>query len=456
MQSRLLLVQVNSTVLEQDRWPILNQFGTCERRQWSNSAPLALEESTSRLVVVDAVPCTPDSTSFFLWLASHPVDSPVLVILPESVDQDLLKKVTEVADDFLLWPTQQGELEFRIARIMGPRVSDAECAQEMLLRELGLANLVGRSPSFNQAVEQSKLFAGSDAPVLISGETGTGKELFAHAIHTLSRRRNGAFIPVDCGSIPEHLAEDELFGHHRGAFTDARTERKGLAAMADGGTLFLDEVDALSLANQAKFLRFLQEGTYRALGADRLSQAKVRAIAATNGSMEDLVQQRQFRSDLYFRLNVLRLRLPPLRERTGDISLLAKHFLRSESSSIGGRDKVFSRAALRKLESYAWPGNVRELFNAVQRACLCSSGPQITPADISLCCEEMTRFAGANTPAPFRSAKQSAVEEFERGYLKDLLARHDGNITLAAREAGKDRRAFGKLAKKYGILSRSA
>src|SRR5262249_3391934 len=161
------------------------------------------------------------------------------------------------------------------------------------------------------------------------------------AIHALSKRKNGPFVPLDCASVPEHLAEDELFGHARGAFTDAHRERKGLAAVADGGTLFLDELDALSLVNQAKLLRFLQEGTYRALGADRFTEVTVRTIAATNSSVEEQVSHRQFRSDLYFRLNVLRLHLPPLRERPGDISLLAKYFLRVRCGSLQCERKVF-------------------------------------------------------------------------------------------------------------------
>ena len=212
---------------------------------------------------------------------------------------------------------------------------------------------------------------------------GLVKSYSPHAIHSLTNRRNGPFIPLDCGTLPEQLAENELFGHRRGAFTDAHADQKGLAGMADGGTLFLDEIDALSLVNQSKLLRFLQEGTYRSLGSDRFSSADVRVIAASNRSLEECIEQQQFRRDLYFRLNVLRLHLPPLRERHSDVSLLATRFLQEECAAGKSEQKFFSRLALRKLESHNWPGNVRELLNTVQRAFVSCPGAQIMPNHIA-------------------------------------------------------------------------
>jgi DNA-binding NtrC family response regulator len=263
---------------------------------------------------------------------------------------------------------------------------------------------------------------------------------------------------VDCGSLPEQLAENELFGHCRGAFTDAHKDQRGLAAMAEDGTLFLDEVDALSPANQAKLLRFLQEGTYRALGAEHFSRSNARVIAASNRCIEDRVQQGQFRSDLYFRLNVLRLHLPPIRERRADISLLARHFLENECAAERMR-KSFSPAALRKLEAHHWPGNARELFNAVQRATVCCRGHLIMPEDIVLSNEvlsnETAGDAGVVANESFRCARRQAIEQFERGYVEQLMTRHSGNVTQAARDAGKERRSFGKLVKKYSLSPRS-
>jgi DNA-binding NtrC family response regulator len=223
----------------------------------------------ARLILPHVVAETPKAISFFEWLRENPIQTPVLAILPESSGQELWSTVSDVVDDFVLWPPRDGELNQRIARILDRQSGEQERIRKSLGNELALARLVGTHPTFRRSIDQVPLFAASEVPVLVEGETGTGKELFAHAIHSLSRRRDGPFIPLDCGTLPEQLAENELFGHRRGAFTDAYADQKGLAAMADGGTLFLDEIDSLSLANQARLLRFLQEGTYRALGSER-------------------------------------------------------------------------------------------------------------------------------------------------------------------------------------------
>ena len=377
---------------------------------------------------------------------------PVLAVLPCDCSDTALSLVTATAADFLFSPVREDELRLRITRLLGAQPSEMEDVQSRLREELGLRQMVGAHPEFLLAVQQTLLSSKSDAPVLITGETGTGKELFAHAIHSLSRRCNGPFIPLDCGTLPEHLAENELFGHRRGAYTDAHADQKGLAAMADGGILFLDEIDALSPANQAKLLRFLQEGTYRALGSDRITQSNIRIIAATNRPIEEAVRQRQFRNDLYFRINVLRLNLPPLRRRKNDISVLARHFLAHEFTDCS---LVFSSAALRKLESYHWPGNVRELLNAVQRAAVCCSGPQILPRHIVFGAEAELQAASSDGISTFRAAKQAVIESFEKSYVEELLVRFQGSVTRAAHEAGKERRAFGRLVKKYGISSAS-
>lgn len=403
-----------------------------------------------QLVLVHAAPDTKKANQFFHWLRNNPVHSPVLAILPAS-SESLLREVSHVVDDFMLDPPSPEELNLRITRLLENRNSLQKQFHTTLEDELILDQMVGKHPSFQQAVQQIRLFGESDASILITGETGTGKELFAHAIHSLSHARKGPFIPVDCGALPDHLAENELFGHRRGAFTDAHSDQKGLAAMAEGGTLFLDEVDSLSLANQAKLLRFLQERSYRALGADRYTRANVRVIAATNRCIEQAVRQKEFRNDLYFRLSVLRLNLPSLRERRSDVSLLALHFLANECPK--GR-KSLSASALRKLENYTWPGNIRELFNTMQRAIVCAPGPQILPEHLLFNPDVLDTGDPAGSPSlkgGFKSAKRQMIEQFERSYIEQLLAKHEGNVTRAAREAGKERRAFGKLVKKYGI-----
>lgn len=389
--------------------------------------------------------------AFFHWLGGLADRVPVLAVLPPSVHHDVLFAASEIADDFLFSPLREEELHLRLARMLSPHADARNLLRQSLQEEIGLAQLVGRHPTFLQAIEKARLFSSSVAPVLISGETGTGKELFAHAIHSLSGRRGGPFIPADCGTLPESLAENELFGHSRGAFTDAHVDQKGLAGMAAHGTLFLDEIDTLSLSAQAKLLRLLQEGSYRSLGADRFTRADVRIISATNRPIEECVRLKQFRSDLYFRLNVLRLELPPLRERSGDVSLLARHFAASPSFIPDGQSKTISPSALRKLEAHSWPGNVRELFNTIQRALVYSPGPEIHASHLALESEAEDRSFANRPDINFQSAKKQVLEKFEREYTLQLLARHGGNVTHAALEAGKERRAFGRMVKKYGI-----
>lgn len=453
MSPEVLLLAGSSTELLPVCLSVMQAQGRCVRRTFDDAALDTVGREGFQLLIVYASGTDNSASDFFVRLLHHNLPIPVLAILPESANGQLRQSVLDVTDDFLFCPLREGELSLRVERILKTRPSVREHVLKTLQSEMGRSNLVGKHESFLRAVESVTLLAASKAPVLITGETGTGKELFAHAIHSMSDRQSGPFIPLDCGVLPEHLAENELFGHCRGAFTDAHTETKGLVALADGGTLFLDEIDALSLANQAKLLRFLQDGSFRALGAERFRRANVRIIAATNRAMEDCVRQRQFRSDLYFRINVLRLQLPPLRERRDDVSLLAGYFLAGEC---GAAQKFFSPAALCRLERYHWPGNVRELFNIVQRAAASCPGSQITAAHLSFDGDPMQPPVAASVPKPFHDAKQHAIQEFERSYIEQLLARHQGNITRAARETGKERRALGKLVKKYGLLSRSA
>jgi transcriptional regulator with GAF, ATPase, and Fis domain len=362
---------------------------------------------------------------------------------------------------------------------------------DKLNREVALAKLIGQHPAFLAVVHKIPLVASAPSPALILGETGTGKELCARAIHHLSRRRHAPFIPVDCGALPDYLLENELFGHVRGAFTDAHRDQRGLVAMAEGGTLFLDEVDSLAPTAQGKLLRLLQEGTYKPLGADRFLSADVRIVAATNCDLEHLVAARRLRSDLYFRLNVLRLVMPPLRERRSDIPQLAHHFVQQACVEAGVPRKLLAPDALDKLVQAPWPGNVRELLNVIQRAVVFAEGATIQsqhvtmadpPALLPPASTSPTQVASepqssgslppeasasAPTEAPaetpgaavhdgsFRAARARALEAFERTYVETLLHKHNGNVTHSAREAKKDRRAFGRLMKRYQIDRRT-
>jgi two-component system, NtrC family, response regulator GlrR len=288
-----------------------------------------------------------------------------------------------------------------------------------------------------------------DAPVLIEGETGTGKELAARSIHYGSARRDGPFVPVNCGAIPDALVENELFGHKRGAYTDARNDQTGLVALAGCGTLFLDEVDSLSSKAQVTLLRFLQDHHYRPLGGNDTRVADVRLITATNANLERLAERNVFRRDLYYRLNLLYVRMPSLRERGYDSVLLANHFLRQCAARFG-LDKRLDKATQDWFVRYHWPGNVRELENLVCREYLLADEPLIhisSPAasqDVGVLGSHLSKLG-------FAAAKGRAIAEFERRYLTDALAAAGGNVTRAARLAQKERRAFGKLLKKYGV-----
>ena len=408
------------------------------------------------LVVANAVAGGLKVKEFFLWLRSNPVSAPIFAILPTD-DGALLREATETVDDFLLWPIRPDELKTRVARLLGPQSQELTDIQTTLAAEIGLGQLVGKDPVFLGALAQVSLFGACDAPVLLTGETGTGKELAARVTHLLSKRQRGPFIPVDCGALPDHLFENELFGHARGAFTDARTDQKGLVSLAQGGTLFLDEIDSLSLSAQSKLLRLLQERVYRPLGSEVFKQAEVRVIAATNRNLEELVELKVFRSDLYFRINVLRIRMPALRERRTDIALLCRHFIDEICKANDLPRKVLSPASASKLEKYTWPGNIRELYNTMQRAVLCSPGTQIAASAVLPDSTGNSGQPGICETAclGFRNAKLRAIQRFEREYVKELMDKHKGNITQAAREACKDRRSFGRLAQKYRIACAS-
>jgi DNA-binding NtrC family response regulator len=450
MTHHLLVIEQTPSVIRNylDCASVPGMHLRCESTQWDSLLFDGLSQCKAELILAVAVPPPDRAISLFKWLKDHQISTPTLAILSDEVNEETLRDVYQSVDDFMLWPIHKDELRYRLKRILGSERDTVESVHSRLTESIGLSQLVGKDPAFIQSIEMARLIVKSDLPVLITGETGTGKELFARAIHHLSKRRNFPFIAVDCGAIPDHLFENELFGHVRGAFTDAHSEQKGLIAMASGGTLFLDEVDALSLNAQAKLLRLLQERTYKPLGADRFVEAKINIITATNRPIEHCVREKQFRNDLYFRLNVLRLELPPLIKRRSDIQLLARHFLQRQGANEPVR-KSFSPAALRKLDMYDWPGNVRELLNVVQRAAVFSEGSYILPHHIAIDDSGTTDEASEN----FRLARSRAIEAFEKRYVEDLLNKHKGNITRAAVEAGKDRRAFGRLKKKYKIES---
>ncbi|MBI3900056.1 MAG: sigma-54-dependent Fis family transcriptional regulator [Gammaproteobacteria bacterium] len=314
--------------------------------------------------------------------------------------------------------------------------------------------MIGQSTVFLDTLALISKIGRCDAPVLIEGETGTGKELAARAIHYGSARREGPFIPVNCGAIPDALIENELFGHKQGAYTDARRDHEGLVGNAQNGTLFLDEIDALTPKAQVTLLRFLQDQQYRPLGGADVRHASVRIVAASNADIDVLVERGNFRSDLLFRIRLMALKLPPLRQRSGDAALLANHFLHACVARFGP-EKIINPETLQWFERYSWPGNVRELENLICREYLLADGNNICIQPPALLNGERRvrsdrRRLSFETDS-FHQAKNKAIAEFERRYLEAVLLVTEGNVTRAASMVGKERRAFGKLLKKYGI-----
>jgi len=356
---------------------------------------------------------------------------------------NLAEQLIPELDDFFCCPIRELEWGPRIRRLL-------PAPEPKVLRrgELKLDSLIGESEVFLSAIEKVPRLANSDATVLITGETGTGKELFARAMHYNGARRENPFVPLNCGALPDHLFENELFGHARGAYTDAAQAQTGLLAEAEGGTLFLDEVDTLSKSAQTKLLRFLQDREYRPLGASRSIQANVRTISATNADLRELVSTQSFREDLFHRLNILTVDVPALRSRKDDIPRLARHFLTRYAGQYERRKMALSRAALCKLERYAWPGNVRELENLMHRAVVIAPSDVLQAQDIELRGLERPEELERGT---LQAAKARVIREFERSYLSHLLSTSQGNVSQAARAAGTDRRALQRMIRKHGL-----
>ena len=333
------------------------------------------------------------------------------------------------ADDFLLAPLSLYDMRLRVNRLVRhftEREDSVRDSQSNLISQLGMQQFIGSSPAFVRSIEKIPRIASFDATVLIMGNTGTGKEMCARAIHYLSPRAKSPFVPVNCGSIPPELFENEMFGHETGAYTDARQSRRGLVAEAEGGTLFLDEVDSLPLAAQVKILRFLQDKQYRPLGTTHYRQANTRLIAASNQDLQQKVREHTFREDLYYRLKVISLSLPALRERPEDIAPLALHFLRMSGIEYHCEATQLSQDSIEKLREYNWPGNVRELENVIRQAALTVSGMMIRARDIVLATD--TPPPSASAIEPLKAAKARVVENFATATSARRRARRERTV----------------------------
>jgi DNA-binding NtrC family response regulator len=381
---------------------------------------------------------------------------PVIVITAFATIESAVAAIKEGAFDYLPKNFSVDQLQVAVERALRQRRLQVENRnlREQLQETLGLENIIGRSPAMTRVFELVKKAARSEANILILGESGTGKELIARAIHANSPRAAQPFVPVDCASLPENLLESELFGHEKGAFTDAARSKPGLFETAHRGTLFLDEIAELALTLQSKLLRAIQERQIRRVGGTTQIDVDVRLVSATNRNLREAVAERRFREELYYRVNVIAIELPPLRERAGDVRLLVHAFLKRYGQ---GRVTRIDDDALDALEAYGWPGNVRELQNVVERACALADADTVRRRDLPDYVVEARALPAAAPPAALgagrtlQEARDHWMQSLESAYLRDLLDRHGGNVSSAAKAAGIDRKTFHRLASKYGI-----
>jgi two-component system response regulator HydG len=379
---------------------------------------------------------------------------PMIVIDPQPSVDRARACLQAGAGDYLDIRRVEADLEEALARLLS--VSRRRAAEEVLRRAVerpySFDDFLGESPAMRQVYSIIERVASSSVDVLVTGETGTGKELVARSTHVRSRRGAGPFVPVDCGAIPDMLMESELFGHERGAFTGADARRMGLVEFADGGTLFLDEVGELPLPLQAKLLRVLQERRIRRVGARQENAVDVRVVAATSRNLDQMVERGEFRRDLFYRINVVRIDLPPLRSRGDDIGLLAEFFANRAAQEMGRSIGGLSTDVYQVLRSYSWPGNVRELQNVVRRAIAMTrstvAGVDDLPDDVVAAAG---RAAGDAEAVGYFAQRAEHIARFERQYLTDLLTRHLGDVSAAAREARLPRGTLYRLMKGHGL-----
>jgi DNA-binding NtrC family response regulator len=382
----ILLVEDRDSLREMLRTTLESEGYDVEEAADGRIAVDALSKRRFQAVITDLKLPHASGQDVLVSAREQDPDLPVVLMTAFGTLEDAVDAMREGAYDFLAKPVDPDHLLLLLDRALERRRLQLE---NVLLRRsfaerLGFPKILGESPALIAVSRQLQKVAPTDATVLLEGESGTGKELFARAVHHLSPRRDRPFVALNCAAIPENLLENELFGHERGAFTGADRAQSGRLELADGGTLFLDEIGELSIGLQAKLLRVLQEKSFEKLGGNRTIEVDLRLVAATNRSLRQDVSAGRFREDLYFRLAVLKIAIPPLRERVEDLSLLAEHFLEQQCASQGVGRRQFSPQALEAIHSHGWPGNVRELQNAVERAVILAEGEWIEPPHLGI------------------------------------------------------------------------
>ena len=392
-----------------------------------------------------------DGISLMEQLLAHQPNLPAIILTAYGTISIAVEATKKGAYDFLTKPFEAKDLLHRLNKAIefGKLKVEVDRLRNLLKNKYHFDNIIASSQTMQQVLGHVIQIAPTDSTVCLYGESGTGKELIAKAIHMRSNRSQGPFVAINCGAIPEGLLESELFGHVKGAFTGAEQNKKGLLQQANGGTLFLDEIGDLSQALQVKLLRAFQEREFYAVGGVQPISTDIRLLAATNQDLEKAIGEGRFREDLYYRIHVIPVYLPPLRERREDIPLLAQHFLNRFNEEMDKNVQGFSPDAMQELMLHRWPGNVRELENVVERAVALSMEEVITPPNLLLGAQKLST-RDKDRPSSILTLNE-AREEFDRAYLSQLLTATHGNVSRAAAMAGRYRPEFYKLLRKYGL-----
>ncbi len=447
IKPKLLIIDDDEDICTQMKWALGQEYDLVFAHDSAGAAE-AYKGSRFPVVLLDlGLPPNPSNPSEGFRILSEFLAqdkyAKVIVITGQSEQAIALQAISRGAYDFLAKPIQMETLTILLNRAFYLANLEHECRrmQEVMARD-GFNGMLGDSPPMQEVFSSIRKVAATDAPVLILGESGTGKEVAALAIHRQSTRKEGLFVAINCGAIPETLLESELFGHEKGSFTGAHAQRQGRIESADGGTLFLDEISELTPPLQVKLLRFLQEQRFERVGGRKPIQIDTRVIAATNGDLSKLMQENAFREDLYYRLAVVTLKMPPVRERGSDILLLAQAFLQRFVREMQKPALKFNQEALRCLVQHNWPGNVRELQNRIKRAVIMADGNFVTASDLELV--GSVNEQGART-------LQEAREMVEREMVEQALRKHNGKISAAALELGISRPTLYEIMEKLNI-----
>ena len=447
MKPKLLIVDDDEEIRTQMKWALAADYDITAAGDRA-SAREAFRSAHPAVVLLDLglppKPGTPEEGLAALSeLSALDGSTKIVVITGQGEKEIALQAIGSGAYDFMGKPLDMDELKYLLKRCFNVARLEREYREmQQRIQTDSFEGLLGTSTSMQAVFNSIRKVATTDAPVLILGESGTGKEMTAQAIHHRSGRKDGPFVAINCGAIPETLMESELFGHEKGSFTGAHTQRKGRIEAGDGGTLFLDEIGEISPSLQVKLLRFLQERVIERVGGRQQIQVDTRVIAATNADLKKKMADGSFREDLYYRIAVVQIVLPPVRDRGEDVMLLARAMLQQYAAETGKSGIAFGTDALRALRAYGWPGNVRELQNRVKRAVIMSSGRRVTAQDL-----ELEAAGGANPAASLKEARES----LEREMVKSALRKHGGKITAAAVELGVSRPTFYELMEKLGI-----